>query len=69
MLADPAARMILDAIRRIVQALRVASREAEASVGLSGAQLFVLQKLAAAERALSLQSDGRSRPGGTALFL
>jgi DNA-binding MarR family transcriptional regulator len=39
-------REVLDSIRRIVRLLRVASREAERDVGLSGAQLFVLQKLA-----------------------
>ena len=38
-------RSILDSIRRIVRALRVASRKAEARSGLSGAQLFVLQAL------------------------
>jgi DNA-binding MarR family transcriptional regulator len=38
-------RTVLDAIRRIVQALRESSRFAEKQVGLSGAQLFVLQKL------------------------
>ena len=38
-------RSILDSIRRIVQALRVSSRAAEKDVGLSGAQLFVLQQL------------------------
>ena len=32
-------------IRRIVQALRLASRTAEKELGVSGAQLFVLQKL------------------------
>jgi DNA-binding MarR family transcriptional regulator len=37
---------VLDAVRRIVQALRESSRQAERQVGLSGAQLFVLQKLA-----------------------
>ncbi|HEY1302647.1 MAG TPA: MarR family transcriptional regulator [Vicinamibacterales bacterium] len=37
---------VLDAIRRIVHGLRESSRWAETSVGLSGAQLFVLQKLA-----------------------
>lgn len=42
-----------DAIRRIVRELRVSARGAESSVGLSSAQLFVLQKLADA-RALSL---------------
>lgn len=42
-----------DAIRRIVRELRVSSKGAEASVGLSSAQLFVLQKLSGA-RALSL---------------
>jgi DNA-binding MarR family transcriptional regulator len=46
-------RIILDAIRRIVHALRESSRWAEKHVGLSGAQLFVLQKLAEAP-ALSL---------------
>src|SRR4051812_6915818 len=40
------ARSVLDSIRRIVRALRVSSRRAELNVGLSGAQLFVLQKLA-----------------------
>ena len=41
-------RHALDAFRQIVQALRVSSREAERRVGLSGAQLFALQQLAAA---------------------
>jgi DNA-binding MarR family transcriptional regulator len=36
----------MDGIRRVVQALRVSSRGAEQRVGLSGAQLFVLQRLA-----------------------
>jgi DNA-binding MarR family transcriptional regulator len=40
-------RVILDAIRRIVRALRLFDRQAERSVGLSGAQVFVLQKLCA----------------------
>jgi DNA-binding MarR family transcriptional regulator len=37
---------VLDTIRLIVQALRESSRLAEARVGLSGAQLFVLRTLA-----------------------
>ena len=37
---------MLDAIRRIVHGLRESSRRAEREVGLSGAQLFVLQTLA-----------------------
>ena len=41
----------MDAIRRIVQSLRVASRAAEQQFGLSAAQLFVLQKLAEGEAA------------------
>lgn len=41
-------RLALDAIRRIVQALRESSRQAEKQVGLTGAQLFVLQALAQA---------------------
>jgi DNA-binding MarR family transcriptional regulator len=39
------ARSVLDSIRRIVRTLRVSSRQAEQDVGLSGAQLFVMQKL------------------------
>jgi len=39
-------RAVLEAIRHIVRVLRVASRAAEKRVGLSGAQLFVLQVLA-----------------------
>lgn len=35
----------LDAIRRIVRALRLSARRAERDLGLSGAQLFVLQQL------------------------
>lgn len=42
----PHTREVLDAIRRIVQALRESSRLAEARVGLSGAQLFVLRTVA-----------------------
>ena len=40
---------ILDGIRRIVQGLRVTSREAERRSGLTSAQLFVLRRLAEAE--------------------
>ncbi|HEX8951712.1 MAG TPA: MarR family winged helix-turn-helix transcriptional regulator [Polyangia bacterium] len=36
---------VLDSIRRIVRLLREGSRASEESVGLSAAQLFVLQKL------------------------
>jgi DNA-binding MarR family transcriptional regulator len=39
-------RGTLDAFRRIVQAVRTASRDAERKVGLSAAQLFALQQLA-----------------------
>ena len=39
-------RRVLDSIRRIVKVLRVASRDSEKRVGISGAQLFVLHKLA-----------------------
>jgi DNA-binding MarR family transcriptional regulator len=37
---------VLDAFRRIVQALRVASRAAEQQTGLSASQLFALHRLA-----------------------
>ena len=39
-------RAVLDSIRRIVRTLHESSRAAEKQVGVSGAQLFVLQKLA-----------------------
>ena len=42
---------VLDGVRRIVHALRESSRLAERRFGLSGAQLFVLQKLAEAQPA------------------
>jgi len=48
------ARRVLDALRRVVQSLRVSARAAEARVGLSGAQVFTLQKLAEAGRPLSV---------------
>jgi len=51
---SPEARSILDAIRRIVQALRLSDRAAERQAGISGAQLFVLEKLAAAQGPLSV---------------
>jgi len=41
-------REVIDAIRRIVQALRESSHEAESRVGLSGAQLFILRTVAEA---------------------
>ena len=43
---DGATRAVLDSIRRIVQVLRESSRLAEAHVGVSGAQLFVLHHIA-----------------------
>lgn len=42
-------REILDAIRKIHRAIRETSRAAEAAVGLTGAQLLVLQFLKSAE--------------------
>jgi DNA-binding MarR family transcriptional regulator len=39
-------RAILDSLRRLVRALRVYSRKAEATYGLTAAQLFVLERVA-----------------------
>ncbi len=39
-------RAVLDAVRRIVRTLHESSRAAEKTLGVSGAQLFVLQTLA-----------------------
>ena len=41
-------RAVMDALRRLVRALRLSARAAEKTAGISGAQLFVLQELAAA---------------------
>jgi len=49
----PEATLALDHLRRIVQALRESSRASERLLGVSGAQLFVLQTLAKSH-ALSL---------------
>src|SRR5262245_51773024 len=46
MSASSDVRGVLDAFRRIVQALRVAGLDAERRVGLSSAQLFALQLIA-----------------------
>ncbi|MEP6654995.1 MAG: MarR family transcriptional regulator [Myxococcales bacterium] len=43
---DRSTRAVLDAIRHVVRTLREASRKAESAVGVSAAQLFVLQRLA-----------------------
>jgi MarR family transcriptional regulator, lower aerobic nicotinate degradation pathway regulator len=45
---DAASRDVMDSLRRIVQVLRESSRRAEQQLGISGAQLFVLAKLAEA---------------------
>ena len=52
------ARVVLDAVRWIVQAIRESSRRAERTVGLSGAQLFVLRAIAETP-ALSLNQLAR----------
>lgn len=37
---------VMDALRRIIRTVRVASRATEKEIGISGAQLYVLQELA-----------------------
>src|SRR5262245_64858968 len=44
--SDTHSREVLDSLRRIVQTLRESSRRAEQRLGISGAQLFVLEQLA-----------------------
>src|SRR6266851_1467874 len=62
-----AVRAVLDCVRRIVRALRESSREAERKVGISGAQLFVLQQIAAGQaRSVSELADRTQLPGGAA---
>jgi DNA-binding MarR family transcriptional regulator len=48
-LSDKSTRAVLDGIRHIVRTLREGSRVAERAVGVSAAQLFVLQRLAGAQ--------------------
>ncbi len=50
-LADAEVAIVLDGVRRLVRLLRVSARAAEAGLGLTSAQLFVLQKLAEAPAA------------------
>lgn len=46
---DPAAvALVMDLLRTLVRALRVSTRAVEREIGISGAQLFVLQQLAGA---------------------
>ncbi|WP_218110031.1 MarR family winged helix-turn-helix transcriptional regulator [Oligoflexus tunisiensis] len=45
---------VLNSVRRIVQALRISSRHSESQLGLSSAQLFVLQKLSESKTAVSM---------------
>jgi DNA-binding MarR family transcriptional regulator len=47
----------MDAIRRIVRVLREASRETERTLGVSGAQLFVLSRLAHGPRTINELAD------------
>jgi DNA-binding MarR family transcriptional regulator len=51
---DPDFQLILDAIRKIVRTLRLTSKHTEKKLGLSTAQIFVLQKLAASKQPLSI---------------
>ena len=52
--ADMEAQNILNALRQIVQCLRQASTSSERKIGLTSAQLFVLQKIAENEEPLSI---------------
>ena len=46
---DRSTRAVLDAVRHVVRTLREGSRKAEREVGVSAAQLFVLQRLAGSQ--------------------
>lgn len=45
---SPDSTRVMDGLRRLVRALRVSSHEVERTLGVSGAQMFVLRELAAA---------------------
>ena len=66
--AVPHAQLALDALRRIVQALRTSSAHAQHDTGLSGAQLFVLRQLEASALSINALAERRvihkkSNPG------
>lgn len=63
--ALPEVQRVLDAVRRIVRELRLSARAAESEVGVSAAQLFVLQALAAAPPATHLTMSELSRRTST----
>lgn len=56
----PDAQLVLDSIRQIVRSLRTFSKTTERDIGLSTAQIFVLQKLMEAGRALSVNELARA---------
>ncbi|HEX4354530.1 MAG TPA: MarR family transcriptional regulator [Polyangiales bacterium] len=62
-MTEPSAEVIrvLDDLRRIVRALRSASRAAEVELGVTGAQLFVLKTLAASPRIALSELAARTR--------
>jgi DNA-binding MarR family transcriptional regulator len=53
------AQKALDSLRRVLRALRESARSAERKFGISGAQLFVLHKLAEASSPISLNELAR----------
>ena len=52
------AATVMDAVRRIVRALRVSTRSVEREIGISGAQLFIMQQLVG-EQSLSVNQLAR----------
>jgi DNA-binding MarR family transcriptional regulator len=62
---------VLDSIRAIVRTLRLSGRAAEQSLGVNGAQLFVLQKLAEepAESLAELASRTRTDPSSVSVVV
>ena len=57
---DPDLRVTLDSLRQIVRQLRLSASEAEGSLGVSGAQLFVLQQLAEGPASSIAELAGRT---------
>lgn len=58
-MSENESEIILHALREIVQGLRIFSLQIEHETGISGAQLFVLQKIHEANRPLSLSEVAR----------
>ena len=62
---DPLVRDAMQALRRIIRALRLAATDVERAMGISVAQLFVLQQLAAGPRSINQLAEATATDPST----